>query len=108
MEKNQYFKNSTNLNDPKFNFLKKFKRKMSVEMQVKYYFLPQMKHLIQQSALKSEKLKMISDPVSLPLLFPNFSKIGGGFWEIGFFFLSPTCTSASTEVKYCKHSPDYS
>lgn len=57
---------------------------MSVEIQLKYYFLPQMKHLIQQSALKSEKLKMIS--VSLPLLFPNFSKIGGGFWEIGFFF----------------------
>lgn len=46
-------------------------------MQLKYYFLPRMKHLIQQSALKSEKLKLIL--VSLPLLFPNFSKIGGGF-----------------------------
>ena len=66
-----------------------------------------MKHLIQQSALKSEKLKMIL--ASLPLLFPNFSKIGGGFWRIGFGFFFPslsTCTSASAEVKYCKHSPD--
>lgn len=57
-------------------------------MQLKYYFLPQMKHLIQQSALKSKKLKMIL--ASLPLLFPNFSKIGGGFWRIGFgFFFFP-------------------